>query len=61
MNVVIHAIYMLNFCNDCDSIIYKKAINLLCQDLKKSIQIDAIGVIKEVLSNSRKIYYNIRD
>jgi deoxyribonuclease-4 len=43
--VVVHANYMLNFCNPEDSDIHKKGVKLLIQDLKESVILGAIGVV----------------
>lgn len=45
MKIVIHASYMLNFCNPPDSNICKNAITNLVNDLKESAIVGAIGVI----------------
>src|SRR5579885_3044753 len=45
MSIVIHSSYLLNFCNPPESNIHKLAIKLLCQDLKESKKLDAIGVV----------------
>lgn len=45
MKVVVHANYMLNFCNPVNSSIHKNATRLLIQDLKESVHLGAIGVV----------------
>lgn len=45
IKIVVHGSYMLNFCNDPNSYIHKKAIDLLISDLNDSVKFDAIGVI----------------
>lgn len=45
MKVVIHANYMLNFCNQPDSYIHKKALIELKNNLNDSIKLGAIGVV----------------
>lgn len=45
MKLVIHANYMLNFCNSPDSKIHKSAVKILTNDLLDSILIGAIGVV----------------
>ncbi len=45
IKIVIHASYMLNFCNPCNSFKHKSAIRLLEEDLKESSKLGAIGVI----------------
>lgn len=45
MKIVIHASYMLNFCNPTWSYIHKTAISMLIADLKDSVRLGAIGVI----------------
>ena len=43
--VVIHANFMLNFCNECESYKHKAAVKLLEQDLRDSVKLGAIGVV----------------
>lgn len=45
MKVVVHANYMLNFCNPEDSYIHKSAVKLLINDLTESVILGAIGVV----------------
>jgi deoxyribonuclease IV len=45
MKVVIHASYMLNFCNPVDSYIHKSALKDLKNDLDDSVKMGAIGVV----------------
>lgn len=53
--VVVHGSYMLNYCNPCDSIIHKKAIRLLINDLNESVIIGAIGVVVHMGKNVGKL------
>lgn len=45
MKMVIHANFMLNFCNPISSYKHKAAIKLLVNDLKDSVIVGAIGVV----------------
>lgn len=45
VKVVVHASFMLNFCNPCDNFKHKSAVKLLINDLKNSVKIGAIGVV----------------
>jgi apurinic endonuclease APN1 len=45
MKVVVHANYMLNFCNPEDSYIHKQAVKLLQADLTESVILGAVGVV----------------
>lgn len=45
MKFVIHANYMLNFCNPCDTYKHQQAIKLLVADLNESVICGAIGVV----------------
>lgn len=45
MKCVIHANYMLNFCNPCDTYKHQQAIKLLVADLNESVKCGAIGVV----------------
>lgn len=45
MKFVVHANYMLNFCNPVDSYIHKQAVKLLVADLDESVQCGSIGVV----------------
>ena len=55
MKLVVHASYMLNFCNPPDSFIHKHAIKSLKNDLEDSIIIGAIGVIVHMGKNVKKL------
>lgn len=45
LKLVIHANYMLNFCNPPDTYIHNQAIKLLKADLDESVKCGAIGVV----------------
>lgn len=45
IKIVIHASYLLNFCNNPKGYIHQNAINLLKDDLEDSLRLGAIGVI----------------
>lgn len=55
IQLVIHGNYMLNFCNPCDSKIYKMAIKSLIEDLEMSVKINALGVIIHMGKNTKKL------
>lgn len=45
MKFVVHANYMLNFCNPCDTYKHQQAVKLLVADLNESVICGAIGVV----------------
>lgn len=45
IKIVIHASYLLNFCNNPKGYIHQNAINLLKDDLEDSLRLGAIGVV----------------
>jgi len=55
IKIVIHASYMLNFCNPSNTFIYKNAIKLLVADLEDSVYIGAIGVVVHMGKNVKKL------
>ncbi len=55
MKIVVHASYMLNFCNPPTSKIHKSAIHLLTQDLHESTALNAIGVIVHMGKNVKSL------
>lgn len=61
IKLVIHANYMLNFCNPVDSNKHKSAVKILTNDLKDSVVVGAIGVIVHMgkkLKMNEKIAFN---
>lgn len=61
VKVVIHASFMLNFCNPLDSYICKNAIRLLKEDLEDSITLGAIGVVVHMGKNVKKLKMSTDD
>ena len=55
MKIVVHANYMLNFCNPEDSNIHKNGVKLLVQDLKESMILGAIGVVIHMGKNTKQL------
>ena len=45
IKIVVHANYMLNFCNPTDDYKHTQAVKLLVSDLKDSVEFNSIGVI----------------
>lgn len=45
IGIVVHANYMLNYCNPTNSYKHTQAIKLLVADLKESVKIGAVGVV----------------
>jgi deoxyribonuclease IV len=59
IKIVIHASYMLNFCNSNNTFIYKNAVRLLVQDLEDSVYIGSIGVVVHMGKNVRKLNFTV--
>jgi deoxyribonuclease-4 len=55
IKIVIHASYMLNFCNPINSKIYKSAKQQLILDLNDSVTIGAIGCVVHMGKNCKKL------
>ena len=52
IKILIHANYMLNFCNPT---LHKKACKVLIEDLEDSIKLNAIGVVVHMGHNTKKL------
>jgi len=55
IQIVVHANFMLNYCNPVDSFIHKSAIKVLVADLEDSIILGAIGVVIHMGKNVVKL------
>jgi len=55
IKILIHANFMLNFCNPVNSFIHKSAVKILVGDLEDSIVLDAIGVVVHMGKNVKKL------
>lgn len=51
IKIVVHASFMLNFCNDEAPYTHTQAVKLLVQDLKDSVKLGAIGVVVHMGKN----------
>lgn len=61
IKIVVHASYMLNFCNPNNTWIYKNAIKLLVEDLEDSVHIGAIGVVVHMGKNVKKLNLTVKE
>lgn len=54
IKIVVHASFLLNFCNDPNSFVHKNAVRLLTHDLNDSVYLDAIGVVVHMGKSNTK-------
>jgi len=55
IQILIHANFMLNWCNPVNSFIHKSAIKILVGDLEDSVILGAIGVVVHMGKNVKKL------
>lgn len=59
--LVVHANYMLNFCNPTNSYKHKQAVKLLVSDLNESVIVGAIGVVIHMGKNCEELEISKED
>ena len=55
IKILVHGSYMANFCNPCDSSIYKNACRVLISELNDSVLLKSIGVVVHMGKNVKKL------